>query len=589
MYYSDDLVEEVRSRNDIVDVISGYVKLKKQGSNYFGLCPFHNEKSPSFSVSQPKQMFHCFGCGEGGNVFTFLMKYENSTFPEALQTLADRAGVDLPKQELSEEQKREQSRKARLFELNKAAAKYFYAFMKTPQGELGRNYFDKRKLNSETISQFGLGYAGAGARLYDYLKDQGFDDELIRESGLVTYDEKYGIQDRFWNRVMFPIMDVNNKVIGFGGRVLGDAKPKYLNSSENRIFDKGRNLYGLNKAKSSRSDSIIVCEGYMDVISLHQAGFTQAVATLGTAMTTGHASLLRRYTEDVLLIYDSDEAGIKAALRAIPRCREAGISCRVVNLSPYKDPDEFIKNLGADEFKKRLDNAENGFLFELDIEKTKHNLSDPDGQTKFHNEVARRISSIDEDIERENYISAAAARYGIGVDVLRKTVARAAASSEGSPTYERPRTGLSQQSREKEDGVLVAQKLLLTWLVEESDIFSQVSQYIQPEDYTGEMYGKVAGALYEQLRNGKLNPSAIVSMFDEEEEHRQVSAIFNTKLDGMEAKSEREKAVSDLVIKIKRNSLMSSHAVAEGADPLEYAIRQKRELDELRRIHITLS
>ncbi len=359
MYYSDEIVEEVRMKNDIVDVISDYVKLQKKGSSYFGLCPFHNEKSPSFSVSPGKQMYYCFGCGAGGNVFTFIMEYENYTFVEALKYLAQRAGVTLPEAEYSKEAKAAADLRTTLLEIQKKAAAFYYYQLRQDTGKQGMAYLKGRELSDETIHKFGLGcsprYSGA---LYQYLKNKGYSDAHLKESGLFNVDERRGMQDKFWNRVMFPIMDVNNRVIGFGGRVMGDAKPKYLNSPETKIFDKSRNLYGLNIARTSRKPYLIVCEGYMDVISMHQAGFTNAVASLGTALTSGHASLMSRYTKEVLLTYDSDEAGQKAALRGIPILKAAGIRPRVVNLAPYKDPDEFIKAEGKEAFEKRLEEAE---------------------------------------------------------------------------------------------------------------------------------------------------------------------------------------------------------------------------------------
>ncbi|MBO5228612.1 MAG: DNA primase, partial [Lachnospiraceae bacterium] len=339
MYYSEDLVEEVRVRNDIVDVISSYVNLKRKGSRYFGLCPFHNEKSASFSVSPDKQLYNCFGCGAGGNVYTFIMEYENYTFQEAIKMLAERAGVELPKEEQSAEARREADFNSLLLEINKEAAKYFYYQLRTERGALGYKYLtEKRMLSDDTVKKFGLGYSNQTSNdLYQYLKAKGYRDEVLKESGLVTYSEK-GTYDKFWNRVMFPIMDIHNRVIGFGGRVMGDGEPKYLNSPETRVFDKSRNLYGMNVARTSKRPNIIVCEGYLDVIALHQAGFTNAVASLGTAFTPQHALLLKRYTKEVLLTYDSDNAGTKAALRAIPILKDAGLSAKIINMKPYKDP-----------------------------------------------------------------------------------------------------------------------------------------------------------------------------------------------------------------------------------------------------------
>ena len=308
MYYSEELIEEVRSRNDIVDVISGYVRLQKKGSSYFGLCPFHNEKSPSFSVSRQKQMYYCFGCGAGGNVFTFLMEYENFSFVEAVKFLADRAGIELPEMEYSKEAKEKADLKTTILEMNKLAAKYFYVQLKSERGSQAYSYLKNRELSDETITAFGLGFSNKYSDdLYKYLREKGYSEDLIRQAGLINTDERQGVYDKFWNRVMFPIMDVNNRVIGFGGRVMGDGKPKYLNSPETVVFDKSRNLYGLNRARTSRKPYFLLCEGYMDVISLHQAGFTNAVASLGTALTAGHAALIKRYVQEVYLTYDSDE------------------------------------------------------------------------------------------------------------------------------------------------------------------------------------------------------------------------------------------------------------------------------------------
>ncbi|MCC8066673.1 MAG: DNA primase, partial [Clostridiales bacterium] len=378
MYYSDEIIEEVRQRSDIVSVVSGYVKLQRRGSSYFGLCPFHNEKSPSFSVSPGKQMYYCFGCGAGGGVFNFIMEYENYTFPEAVRFLADRAGISLPEEEYSEEAKRARDLKSHVLELNKTAAKFYYYQLRAPQGQRGMDYLKNRGLSDETMKHFGLGYAGQdGHMLYRYLKKQGISDQILKDSGLMQVNERQGMYDKFWNRVIFPIMDINHKVIGFGGRVMGDGKPKYLNSPETVVFDKSRNLYGLNFARVSKEKTLLVCEGYMDVISMHQAGFTNAVASLGTALTSRHASILKRYTDEVILTYDSDEAGIKAALRAIPLLKEAGVSTRVLHMDPYKDPDEFIKARGTEAFRERIEQAENSFLFELSVLEKSYDMKDP--------------------------------------------------------------------------------------------------------------------------------------------------------------------------------------------------------------------
>ena len=589
MFYPDELIEEVRSRNDIVDVISGYVHLQKKGANYFGLCPFHNEKSPSFSVSRSKQMYYCFGCGAGGNVFTFLMEYENDTFPEAVKALADRAGISLPEAYESEEAKREQSKRSRLLAINKEAAKYFYFQLRAKQGEPGLHYLRKRQLTDETIHRFGLGYANKTADdLVRYLKGKGYSEELIREAGLCNTDEKHGMYDKFWNRVMFPIEDINHRVIGFGGRVMGDGKPKYLNSPETPIFDKSRNLYGLNFARSSRKGNIILCEGYMDVIAMHQAGFNQAVASLGTAFTLGQAGLLKRYTKEVLLSYDSDGAGVKAALRAIGILKEAGLTGRVINLEPYKDPDEFIKNLGAEAFQERIDNAENSFLFEIRMLQREYDLNDPEKKTEFHRAVAKKLCEFPEEVERENYLEAVAEKYHIGFESLRKLVASTAASTGLARPVERPKSGI-QKKTTPEDNVKKTQRLLLTWLAEEPQIYPKIAAFLSAEDFTEELYRKVADRLFENLSRGEVNAAAIISMFPEEEEQREAAAIFNTSLVEPETKKEKEKALHDILVSVKRISYeYNSGRLGSDVEALNRVIAGKKALEELSKTHISL-
>ena len=590
MYYPDELVEEVRLKNDIVDVISGYVRLQKKGSSHFGLCPFHNEKSPSFSVSGSKQMYYCFGCGAGGNVFTFIMEYENFTFPEAIKLLAERAKVDLPEIEYSEEVKKKESRRNKLLEVNKEAAKYFYYQLRSQRGSVGCRYLADRQLSDETMKKFGLGFANVSSNdLVQYLRSKGYGDDLIQEAGLASFDEKHGMHDKFWNRVMFPIQDINHRVIGFGGRVMGDAKPKYLNSPETMIFDKSRNLYGLNFARTSRQNNIILCEGYMDVIAMHQAGFTQAVASLGTAFTAGQANLLRRYTEEVLLAYDSDGAGVNAALRAITILKEVDLSAKVINLEPYKDPDEFIKNLGTDTFMQRIREAENSFFFELRISEKDYNLKDPESKTRFHREIARKLCGFSEEVERENYIEAVADKYNIGFDNLRKLVTAYAAQTGLVSPVTRPKSGIAEKKNTPEENRKRAQKLLITWIAEEPGVFSKIAKYITPEDFTVELYRKVADKLFEGLKEGKLNPAFIVSLFTDEEDQREVAALFNTKLEEVETKQEREKALHDILYTVKKDSY-EYYSGRLGADinSLNQVIAGKKALEELSKTHISL-
>lgn len=589
MFYPEELVEEIRTKNDIVDVVSGYVRLQKKGSNFWGCCPFHNEKTPSFSVSGPKQMYHCFGCGVSGNVYTFVMQYENYSFPEAVKLLAQRAGVSLPEVEYSEEAKKKAGKRARLLEVNKQAAKFFYYQLRSPQGELGYQYLQKRELSDETMHKFGLGYSGkSGAGLVQYLRKQGFEDALIKEAGLANYSEKNGLLSQFWNRVMFPIQDINNKVIGFGGRVMGDGEPKYLNSPETPIFDKRRNLYGLNFARTARSGNIILCEGYLDVIAMHQAGFTQAVASLGTAFTAEQANLLRRYTEHVLLAYDSDKAGVKAALRSIGILREAGLTGKVINLRPYKDPDEFIKNLGKEAFEERIRQAENSFFFEVRILEEQYDCKDPEQKTQFHREIARKLCEFKEEVERDNYLQAVAEKYYIGIENLRKLVLQYASQTGLAKAMERPKSGIQSKNNPVESAKK-AQRLLLTWITDEPAVYQKIKPYISTADFTEDLYRLVAEKLFADLEQGSYNPAGIISMFEEEEQQSEAAALFHTTLPQLNSLQEREKAFHDIVYAVKKNSF-EFYSAKLGADvnALNQVVEGKKALQQLEKAHISL-
>ena len=598
MYYPEEIVEEVRQRNDIVDVISGYVGLSKRGSNYVCCCPFHGEKTPSFYVSRSKQIYKCFGCGEGGNVTTFVMKYENCTFPEALKLLAERAGVKLPEETYSEEAKRRESRRQQLLAVNKEAAKFYYYQLRGERGAKAREYLDKRALSDETRKGFGLGFAPVrGEELLLYLRQKGFTDELIRDAGLAKADERRGTVTQFWNRVMFPIQDINHRVIGFGGRIMGtdDKGPKYLNSPETEIFDKSRNLYGMNLARSSRAGNMILCEGYMDVISMHQAGFTQAVASLGTAFTAGQAGLIKKYTKEVLLAYDSDGAGVKAALRAIGILRDAGMSGKIINMSPYKDPDEFMKNLGKEAFQERIEHAENSFLFEIRMLERDFDMNDPEEKTNFHNHIARRLCDFGEDVERENYIEAIADKYHIGFENLRKLVVNMAAKTGGyavAPVLrERPKSGVNSRGKNPaQENARKAQRLLLTWLTDYPQLYEKVKSYISPEDFTDELYKKVAQRMFADIEKGQFNPAGIIDLFDDEREQSEAASLFTTQLPELETVQEKEKAFHDILVRVKKNSY-EHYLERSGVEiaALSIAVEGKKALEELNKTHISFN
>lgn len=589
MYYSDELIEEIRAKNDIVDVISGYVRLQKKGSSHFGLCPFHNEKSPSFSVSRNKQMYYCFGCGAGGNVITFLMEYENYSFLEAVQVLAERAGIELPKMEYSREAKEKADLKAALLEINKAAAQYFYVQLKSPQGRTAHRYLTERGLSEDTMKAFGLGYSNkTNDDLYQYLRKKGYTEEMIRQAGLISTDEKHGVYDKFWNRVMFPIMDANSRVIGFGGRVMGDAKPKYLNSPETPVFDKSRNLYGLHRARTSRKPYFLLCEGYMDVISMHQAGFTNAVASLGTALTAGHASLIKRYVQEVYLVYDSDEAGTKAALRAMPILRDAGIAAKVIRMEPYKDPDEFIKHLGAEEFEKRIGNARNGFMFGLEILEKNYHMDSPEEKTAFFRETARRLIEFEDELERNNYIEAVARTYHVSSESLQKLVTKTAVREGMAKPVPRPKNAGDSQVK-KEDSKKTSQKVLLTWMIDDKRCFQTIRRFIGPDDFTEPLYRTVAEFLYRQYEEGRLNPAEILNHFQEEEEHREAASLFHTRIRELTTGQEKERALKETIWRVKENSIdirMKNLPPTDIAG-LQRLMNEKRNLSEIEKLHIS--
>lgn len=590
MYYTEEQIEKVRSGSDIVQIIGRYVNLKRSGSGYVGLCPFHSEKTPSFSVNPARQMYKCFGCGVAGSVITFVMEYENYTFPEAMQFLAEQAGIELPKTELTPEQKRQKNLRSTLVQINAKAAAYYYAKLKSLGGKQGYDYFKNRGLSDETIMHFGLGYSGQGGReLYGYLKNQGYSDRELSETGLFKIDE-HGAYDKFWNRVMFPIMDINNRVIGFGGRVMGDAKPKYLNSPETILFNKSKNLFGLNYAKLGKRKNIILCEGYMDVIALHQAGFTNAVASLGTAFTSEQAVILKRYTDEVLLTYDSDAAGIKAALRAIPMLRDAGINARVIHMDPYKDPDEFIKALGNEEFEKRINDAQNAFLFEIEVLRKNYNITDPEQKTKFDHEMARKLLVFEDKVQRDNYIETLSAKYSIKKEDLRGLVIKNAnmASSRTKKTFSQSDGYQKNGRKPKEKGIEYSYKLLLSWLVDSPELFGKVSDIVGREDFEEEPYKKAAELLYEQFEKGEVIPARIVNHFEEADEQKEIADIFQTTFKVNMNSDEKERALNELVFKIKEYSIDKKLKNLTDITKLQSLMIEKNKIQNRDKMHISL-
>ncbi len=573
MRYSEDIIEEVRSRNDIVDVVGMYTHLTKKGNSYWCCCPFHGEKTPSFCVTPSKQMYYCFGCHKGGNSITFVMDYENMSFTEAVKLLADRAGVNLPEAEYSAAEKAEASLHARILEVYKLAAVYFCNAMKTEKGQVALNYFKKRELKDETIRHFGLGYSYMYSDdLYKYLKSKGYEDTFLKDTGLVTFSEK-GAHDKFWNRAMFPIMDERDRVIAFGGRVMGDGEPKYLNSPETKVFDKSNNLFALNYAKLSRRGYFLLCEGYMDVISLHQAGFTNAVASLGTALTERQATKISKYVKDVYLTYDSDGAGTKAAIRAIPILESKGLTVKVVNMKPYKDPDEFIKGLGAEEYQKRIDEAESSFFFEIRIMASRYNMDDPREKTSFYEDVARRLLEFTDELTRKNYEEAFVKRYNISFrsfdELLVKIAGQEGPKKRSGPAEDSApkKEYVSRAEKKKDDTILQPQRLLLTYLSEDPALYPRLKDVISPGEFTDEIYKKAAELAFQDCEStGSINAAKLISYFHEKEEQEKIGMIFQTTLGGELTEADRLKLLSDTVKKIKLTRIKKDidEAIANG-------------------------
>lgn len=598
MYYSDEIIEEVRSRNDIVDVIGSYVTLKRRGNSYLACCPFHHEKTPSFHVSREKQMYHCFGCGAGGNVLTFIMEYENYSFPEAVKVLAERGGVSLPEQNMSKEQRAKENYKVILKEMNRVAAGYFhYLLTKSDAGKKALEYFRNRGLTDETIHQFGLGYSNIYENdLYLYLKKRGYTDEQMKNSGLVRIDERKGGQDLFWNRAMVPILDSNGKVIGFGGRVLGDGLPKYINTKETVVFDKSHTLFAAHIARRSKRRGIILCEGYMDVIALHQAGFDNAVASLGTALTMGHATLVKRYTDDVYLAYDSDGAGHKATMKAITILREAGLSTRVIDLKPYKDPDEFIQNLGKEAFEERIGNAVTGIIFEIDSIARMYDLKDPEEKIRFTKDAAKRLATLDDPVVRHSYMEAVVDKYHFEPDGFKAmitkygTVAARSESAEEQVYAGAPSEAVTRekQREDAEDLQTQPQRLLLTWMVGDINLFKVLDGIISEDDFVDEDYHTVAKCLFDQYRGtGEVKPASIVNLFEDVEKQRLVAKILQTELDFEISPDEKERAINELVRKVKMARIDYELAnIANNPNKLPELIATKGKLSKL---HISLN
>lgn len=554
--YSDEIIDEIRQSNDIVDVISQYVRLKRSGRNYFGLCPFHNEKSPSFSVSPDKQIFHCFGCGVGGNVFTFLMKIEGISFIEAIQNLAERANIVLPKLENNEESGKEEL-KAKVYKVNEFAAEYYHKNLYLPTAKIAQEYVKKRKLSNETLKSFRIGFSGKFDELFKELKKQGFGETEILESGLVNKNDRGQYIDRYRNRLMFPICDVRGRVIAFGGRVLDDSKPKYINSPENVVYSKGRHLFGLNVAKKGQGmlKKLLIVEGYMDVISLHQRGITNVVAPLGTALTQQQGWLLRKNAEQIILSFDSDEAGLNAKIRALEILQNMGCDLRVLNMEGAKDPDEYIVKFGNARFTNLIEKALSVVEFKVKLLKDKLNLENINDKIKFLNEIAKIISKIDNNMEREVYIDKISKEYDISKEAIYSEVNKLTYSKKSDEkVLEKKKTVLVHKNEnivQISEAVKRRENTILSILLTENiNFFEVIKQNMKPEDFKDELNKKIAKKLYEELEKGNSNINAILDeMTEEEQNHITEIMAMDYEIEDM------EKAIDDIMQSYEKEKL----------------------------------
>ena len=545
--YSDELIEEIRASNDIVDVISKYVTLKRSGRNFFGLCPFHKEKSPSFAVSPDKQIFHCFGCGAGGNVIHFISKIEGLDFKDTLELLANRANITLPTLENAEDD-RTARLKAKVYEINKIAAEFYHENLYKPTSKAAQEYIKKRKLDNRTLKAFLIGYAGNFNELYLLLKQKGFTEEEMLASSLIKKTENGGYMDSFRKRLMFPIQDVRERVIAFGGRVLDDSKPKYINSPENIVYSKGRNLFGLNVAKKYDTKKIIIVEGYMDAISLYQRGITNVVASLGTAMTEAQGRLLRRHSEQVILGYDADGAGQAAILRGMEILQNLGCDIRVLQIEGAKDPDEYVLKYGPESFQKCVDNAISLVEFKVKVLLRELNIENTNDKIKFLNEIAKILAKVTNQIEREIYVDKIAREYKISKEAIYAEINKLIyKDNQGSKKLERKVVAMEPKEEEKTnipEATLKREKLVIYLLINEyAKAYEKLKGTITLNDIQDEANKQILKKMYEEFEKGNINTNQIVDWFQDE---NIISRITEIMAEDFEI-TDVDKAIDDLI------------------------------------------
>lgn len=558
MRYSDELLDEIKSKNDIIDIVSQYVVLKRSGRNYMGLCPFHKEKSPSFCVSPDKQIFHCFGCGVGGNVIHFIGKIENLNFIESLELLANRAGIELPKSGNAEDD-RISRLKSRVYELNKCAAEFYHQNLYKPTAKPAQEYVKKRRLDNRTLKAFKIGYSGRFNELYTELRSKGFTEEEILASCLVNKNQDGKFIDRFRNRLMFPIFDARDRVIAFGGRVLDDSKPKYINSPEDIVYSKGRHLFAYNLAKKDNPKTIIIVEGYMDAVSLHQRGISNAVASLGTALTEAQGRLLRRSCEKVVIGYDADGAGQAATLRGLEILQNLGCDIRILQIEGAKDPDEFVVKYGPERFQKHVDSAISLVEFKVKMLKRQLNLENVNDKIKFLNEVANILSKIENNMEREVYIDKISLEYKVSKEAIYAEVNKKLyGNSQSEKKLERPVTTIREvkqdvEEQEVDEKTKKTESLIIYLLINYPDkSFVRLANIVKNNLIKLEKNKLIINKLYEEHGKGNINIESIIDLFEDENIVNYLSGIMSSNFEITDV----DKCIDDVILTYKKEILL---------------------------------
>ena len=557
--YTEELIEEIRNRNDIVDVISGYVALKRSGRSYFGLCPFHNEKSPSFAVSPDKQIFHCFGCGIGGNVFHFVSKIENIGFRESVEILANRANITLPTTSYSEEEDKLYYMKSKVYEINKIAAMYYHKNLYNPVSKLAQEYVKKRKLDNNTLKTFLIGYSGTFNELYKLLKQEGFKEEEILASSLVNKNQNGEFIDRFRKRLMFPIQDERGRVIAFGGRVLDDSKPKYINSPENIVYSKGRHLYGLYAAKKAPQKKMLIVEGYMDTVSLQQRGITNVVASLGTAMTEAQGRLLRKSTEQIIVGYDADGAGQAATIRGLEILQNLGCDVRILQIEGAKDPDEFIIKYGPERLKKYMDNAISLVEFKIKNLKNDLNLENANDKIKFLTEIAKELAKVKNSIEKEVYIDKIALDYKISKEAIYAEINKILYAKENNHKMLEKKNVVVKPKIDEDhskisDSILKRESLVIYLLINYPEkAYQKLSANISVNDMKSQKNKQILHKMYEELEKGNSNIVNTLDIFSDEDIVNHLSGIMATDFEIAEV----TKCIDDVINNYEKDKLIT--------------------------------